>query len=125
MVWKPLEGRVILAVEDEAVIAMMLEDILKSLGCRVLGPALNIASAEAFAASERIDAAVMDINVGGEQVYGLAETLRARGVPVILASGYGRKGVKPGWEDAPMISKPYADQEIASALCAVMGITAS
>jgi len=76
-----LEGRRVLLVEDEAMIAMLLEDMLGDLGCTVVGPAYALTSALALAAGESpIDVAILDINLAGRPVFEVADALRARRV---------------------------------------------
>lgn len=103
-----IEGSRILVVEDEALIAMALEDMLLDLGCEVIGPASTVAAALDYAASETLDGALLDINVRGSLVYPVAEALIARGVPVVLCSGYALTSAIPAPYDAlPQIAKPY------------------
>jgi CheY-like chemotaxis protein len=105
---KGIEGSRILVVEDEALIAMALEDMLLDLGCEVVGPASTVAAALDYAASENLDGALLDINVRGSLVYPVAEALIARGVPVVLCSGYALTSAIPAPYDAlPQIAKPY------------------
>ncbi|WP_376100713.1 response regulator (plasmid) [Roseomonas sp. CCTCC AB2023176] len=81
--------RRILVVEDEIFIAMELESVLTEAGFGVIGPVPTVASALALLGSQRPDAAVLDVNLRGERVTSVAETLTAMGVPFILASAYG------------------------------------
>lgn len=100
--------RVIL-VEDEALVAMMMEDLLEELGCQIvatfgsLGPALEwLASDEA----RPLDGAVLDVNLGGgENVFPLAAALRERGVPFVFATGYGMLP-ESGFAEATVLQKP-------------------
>jgi CheY-like chemotaxis protein len=83
-----VEGKCILVAEDEFLVALVVEETLQSLGCKVLGPFSALAEASAAAESEPIDAAVLDINLGGEMVYPLAERLHRDGIPFIFTTGY-------------------------------------
>lgn len=99
--------RVIL-VEDEPLVALMMEDLLIDLGCEIAGSFGSLSPALAWldAQSQPPDGAVLDVNLGGgETVFPLAQALRARGVPFVFATGY---GVLPneGFADAPLILKP-------------------
>ena len=99
--------RVIL-VEDEPLVAMMMEDLLTDLGCEIAGSFGSLGAALAWLAKQDAlpDGAVLDVNLGGgETVFPLAEALRARGVPFAFATGY---GVLPsdGYPDTPLIHKP-------------------
>ena len=83
------KGRRILVVEDEMMIAMLVEDMLGELGCAVVGPAHALDTALAMAASEvGLDAALLDVNLGGTSVFPVADALRAKGVPAIFSTGY-------------------------------------
>jgi len=76
-----LSGKRILVVEDEVMVAWLLEDMLGTLGCAVVGPAARINQALAMIGAEVIDAAVLDVNLNGEKSYPVADALAARGVP--------------------------------------------
>jgi CheY-like chemotaxis protein len=82
-----LAGKRILLVEDEFIIAAMAEDMLTGLGATVIGPASTIATALRLAESDRIDAAVLDVNMDGDRIDPVAEALGARSIPVIFARG--------------------------------------
>lgn len=103
-----LAGCRVLVVEDEALIAMALEDILLDLGCDVVGPASTVDGALEFAERERLDGALLDINVRGTLIYPVAERLIERGVPVVLCSGYAMtSAIPPPFSALPQIAKPY------------------
>ncbi len=111
----------ILLVEDEAMIAMLVEDMLGDLGCLVVGPAHALDEALAFAnGGAGIDAALLDVNLAGRPVFPLADALRARGVPVIFSTGYGETGLRPVDAGAPVLQKPFRIADLARALEAVM-----
>jgi len=112
-----LEGRRVLLVEDEAMIAMLLEDMLGDLGCEVVGPAYALKSALALAAGEGpIDVAILDINLAGRPVFEVADALRARHVPMIFSSGYGDRGLREVDRGAPVLGKPFRAGDLAAAL---------
>ena len=112
-----LEGRRVLLVEDEAMIAMLLEDMLADLGCLVVGPAYAINEAMEFAASaEAIDVAILDVNLAGKPVFEVADALRARKVPLIFSTGYGEHGLRSEDKGSPVLGKPFRAEELASAL---------
>ena len=99
--------RVIL-VEDEPLVALMMEDLLIDLGCEIAASFSSLSPALAWLAAQvRLpDGAVLDVNLGGgETVFPLALALRARGVPFVFATGY---GVLPseGFDETPLILKP-------------------
>jgi DNA-binding response OmpR family regulator len=80
-------ARSILIVEDEAMIAMMLEEYLLALGHHVAGIAACIAEAEALIDGGRVELAVLDCNLGGEEIWPVADRLTGQGIPIILSSG--------------------------------------
>jgi CheY-like chemotaxis protein len=118
----PLSGLRLLVVEDEAMVAMMLEDMLSDLGCVVAGSAGNITRGLAFAEDDdfALDAAVLDINLGGEKVFPVAERLVIRGVPFVFATGYGRDGVTEAFARAPVLSKPFDHRALEAALISAL-----
>jgi two-component sensor histidine kinase/CheY-like chemotaxis protein len=114
-----LQGRLILVVEDEPLVAMAVAQTLKRLGCEVLGPAGSLAEARDLAATaaERLDAAVLDMNLQGESALPVAQLLADRGVPVIWATGYGE--LPPGSETggvSQMLRKPVGETDLETAL---------
>ena len=116
-----LKGKRILIVEDEALIAVMVEDMLTDMGSIVVGPAGTIEAALELARQEAIDAAVLDVNVRGERIDPVAEALMARGVPVLFATGYGEVKLASG-EKANVIDKPYTQEKLARGLATAMGV---
>ena len=115
------EGRRILVVEDEPIVAISLQDMLEELGYSVVGPAFGLAAGLALAETERVDAAILDVNMGDGESYPIAALLRARGVPYVFATGYGREGIEPGHDHAPLLQKPYHESQVAAALEALLG----
>ena len=116
-----LKGKRILVVEDEALIAVMVEDMLMEMGSDVVGPAATIDAALALARVEEIDAAILDVNVRGERIDPVAETLIARGVPVLFATGYGEVRLASG-TPTTVIDKPYTQEKLARGLALAMGV---
>ena len=113
----PLAGRRVLVVEDEMMIAMLVEDMLGELGCAVVGPAHAVATALELASGEaEIDAALLDINLGGQPVFAIADALRARGVPTIFSTGYGESGLRDVDRGAPVLQKPFRAADLETAL---------
>lgn len=105
---KPLDGLHILVVEDEYLIAMDMDVTLTSLGAQVVGPAPSIETAfQAIADDGRVDVAVMDINLGEERSYPVAEVLAERGVPVIFVTGYDDLVVPSPFSSFPRLNKPF------------------
>ncbi len=115
------EGRRVLVVEDDIVIAMLLEDMLRELGCKVIGPANTLPQAFTLAeANAVIDVAFLDVNLRGEAVFPLADTLQSRGVPMIFSTGYGEGGLREADAGAQILFKPYRSHQLATALSAAL-----
>jgi CheY-like chemotaxis protein len=117
-----LVGRRVLVVEDEMMIAMLVEDMLAELGCSVVGPAHALDAALDLARTELgLDAALLDVNLGGQSVFAVADTLRAKGVPAIFSTGYGDAGLRDVDRGSPVLQKPFRAGDLARALHAALG----
>jgi CheY-like chemotaxis protein len=119
-----LIGRRVLIVEDEAIIAMTLEDVLQELGCFVVGPAAGIADALASIRTEAIDAAFLDLNIDGRESYLVADALRARDVPFLFCTGYGADGVDPRYAGSAVLQKPFMPSEVEIGLRRILACSA-
>lgn len=115
-----LSGLSILVVEDESVIALMIEDMLSLLGCTSVLHASAVASALALLAEGKPDAALLDVNLGGEPAYAIAERLEALQIPFVFASGYGSVGLPPRWSQKPVIQKPFTPEMLAAKLLSLL-----
>lgn len=120
-----LEGRRVLLVEDESLVAMLLETILEDMGCTAVGPASNIEEGLRLAEGEPdLACALLDVNVAGQTVFPVAQALKARGVPFIFSTGYGEGGLPDEWRGHPTIQKPFTEATVHDALLVAMGISA-
>lgn len=106
----------ILVVEDETIVAMMVEDMLADLGFEHAGTASHLADALRMAGELQLDGAVLDVNLHGKPSFEAAELLRARGVKVVFATGYGVEGLAPAWRGTPVLSKPFEARALKGAL---------
>jgi CheY-like chemotaxis protein len=107
------EGLAILVVDDETLIAMLLEDVLIDLGCTVVGPAASVAQSLALVDGGRmIDGALLDINLRGELVYPLADVLRERGIPFVFITGNALHGIDSRYAAIPAVTKPFSSETI-------------
>jgi CheY-like chemotaxis protein len=113
---RELKGLRVLVVEDEALVALQLEDMLSDLGCAVIGPAARVHQALDLLNGQRVDAAVLDLNVAGELVYPVAEALTRRGVPFIFATGYGASGLTEPYRSRPVLQKPFLLTQLRKAM---------
>ena len=114
----PLQGLRVLVVEDEALVAMLIEEYLKEFGCVVACSVRRVANGLESLGDSRVGAAVLDVNVAGESVSPIAEALEEQKIPFIFASGYGARGVEARWSGRPVLEKPFAAQDLRSALLA-------
>lgn len=108
-----LEGKRILVVEDEVVIALMVEDYLLELGAVVVGPAFRIRDGLVLAERETLDAAVLDVNMHGARSDPIADLLHSRAIPFVLTTGYGDVERARG---VPVLDKPFTPEGLGAAL---------
>lgn len=103
-----LRCRRLLVVEDEYVIALDLAHTLEDAGAEVVGPLSTVEDALDYVANEgdRLDAAVLDVNLRNERVYPVADALAARGIPFVLTTGYDRSTIPATYAAAPHCQKP-------------------
>ncbi|MEG0819120.1 MULTISPECIES: response regulator [unclassified Brevundimonas] len=121
---RALQGRRVLVIEDESLVAMLLETILDDMGCAVVGPESNIDDGLLAVTTEgALDAALLDVNVAGREVFPVAEALKARGVPFVFSTGYGEAGLPEHWRGHPTIQKPFTEGAIRDALMRAMNIS--
>lgn len=113
---RPLDGISVLVVEDESMVAMLLEDMLYDLGCSVVGPAGRIDEALQLLDSKRVGAAILDINIAGDKVFPVADKLLERDIPFVFATGYGAAGLVERHQDRPVLQKPYRIETLQRAL---------
>ncbi len=111
-----LRGRRVLVVEDEALVAMLVEDTLTDAGAEVIGPVRSVTEALAALARDRPDAAVLDLNLDGVSSRPVADALAAAGVPFVVATGYGADGMPPGHAGVQVLAKPYDPSALTAAL---------
>jgi DNA-binding response OmpR family regulator len=117
-----LEGARILVVEDEMMAATMLEMVLGDCGCIVLGPVPSIEIGLAVARNDAVDAAILDVNVGGEPVFPVADVLAGKHVPFVFVTGYGAPGVDGGrYPGVPVVQKPYDDAALVKLIADQVG----
>jgi CheY-like chemotaxis protein len=108
----------ILVVEDEAMISMLLEDMVLDCGGEPVGPVARFDDALALAHKTEFGVAVLDLNLNGTLSYPIAEVIRERGIPVIFATGYGADGLLDRFSDCPTLQKPFSQQDFAEAVAA-------
>jgi CheY-like chemotaxis protein len=105
----------VLVVEDEALIAMFIEDIVEQSGHVVAARASNIGEALRLAGTADFDVALLDLNLGGQRAHAVPVVLAARGKPFAFVTGYGEAGVLTSF-DAPLVGKPFEPAHIEAVL---------
>jgi CheY-like chemotaxis protein len=114
------EGRRLLLVEDEPVIAFALEDLVTDLGYQVAGVAFRLPDALLLATEAELDGAILDVNLNEQTSYPVADKLADRGIPFLFATGYAESGL--GWKgQATVIAKPYSREQLGRALAQLIG----
>jgi PAS domain S-box-containing protein len=115
---KPDSGHAILLVEDEPLVSMMLADMLSDLGHTVDGPYNRVGDALRSAENNALQAGVLDVNVGGENIYGLAGVLTRRNIPFVFVTGYSSTSIDPRFMHVPVVQKPIEPTSLRDALLA-------
>ncbi len=115
-----VQGKRVLVIEDETLVAMHVIDMIKRAEGVPIGPAGTVGEAiEAIGANE-LDAALVDANLGGVRVDKIAEALAARDVPFVFVSGYDRSALPDAFQNAPLLSKPFSSGALMAALAKIL-----
>lgn len=115
-----LAGRNVLVVEDEMLVLFAIEVMLEDLGCNSIAAASTVDQALCLIEERSFDAAILDVNLDGQQSYPVADALSARGVPFAFSTGYGRLGLKDGYRERPVLTKPYRTEDLVAAISGVL-----
>jgi CheY-like chemotaxis protein len=118
-----LAGRRILLVEDELLVAWMLGDMLKNLGCVVIGPAATVTQALTLLDAQIVDAVMLDVRLNGEVSYPVADVLIARGIPFLFSTGYDKDRLREGYRSFPTLQKPFQPTELDKVLASLFDVT--
>jgi DNA-binding response OmpR family regulator len=110
----------VLLIEDEALIRMMIADMLVELGHSVAGEASDLQSGLLLVSAPGVDAAILDIQLGDHSSVPIAEALQSKGVPFAFASGYGASGVPEGFRNYPVLQKPFTIEELERCLATLL-----
>jgi two-component SAPR family response regulator len=112
--------RRVLIVEDEMLIALMLQDMVVEAGLNVAAIANTLQAGIDLAGREDVQLAILDINLNSEEGYPVAEILRARGIPFIFSTGYAEASVRPEYQAVPRLIKPYQQDMLETAIKAAL-----
>jgi CheY-like chemotaxis protein len=110
------ETPTILVVEDEPLVAMVLESIIEDMGASLVGPAASVEKALSLIEAGGFAGALLDVNLRGERVDAVADALAAKGLPFVFTTGHGIDGIPAAHRHRPMLSKPFRDADITSVL---------
>ena len=113
----PCQGLSVFVVEDEALVALNLEDMLAELGCTVVGPVMRLDRAEKMLDEGIVaDVAILDVNVAGQMIFPFAKRLAQKGMPIVFATGYGSAGLPDDFRHMTVLQKPYTMDDVATGL---------
>jgi CheY-like chemotaxis protein len=115
-----LTGRRVLVVEDEMLVLMAIEDMLADLGCDSVTAAASVEKALTLIEAEQFDVAILDVNLGGQRSYPIAEALTNRCIPFAFSTGYGGHGVHEGYGNGSVLNKPYDNAQLIKVLSALL-----
>lgn len=113
-------GLRVLVVEDESMVAMLLEDTLAEIGCEVVAVASRFNDAVEKAGSLPFDIAILDVNLNGRNTFSIADSLAERGVAFVVTTGYGATGLPASLQKVPILQKPYRHHDLVRALLAAL-----
>jgi CheY-like chemotaxis protein len=112
----PADSPKVFIVEDETMVAMLIEDMLDDLGYTTTFHASRLDDGVAYARTGDFDVAILDINIIGGTSFPIAAALAQRGIPFTFCSGYGRLGVPAVWMDQQCVAKPFSAEQLGMAL---------
>lgn len=110
----------LLVVEDEYLIRMLLEDMLSDLGYTVAAAVGTIAEARELAATGEFHAAILDVNVDGQEIFPVADILAKRGLPFVFVTGYGEKSLPANYRGRPALQKPFQSERLKETLAGML-----
>src|SRR5262249_60652597 len=107
-------------VEEEYLIRMLLEDMLDELGYRVAAAVGTISEASQIAKSGEFSAAILDVNLDGQEIYPVADILAGRGLPFVFVTGYGERSLPDPYWGRPALQKPFQAAELKTTLAGLL-----
>src|SRR5689334_962799 len=110
----------VLVVEDEYLIRMLLEDMLDELGYGVAAAVGTISEARQFATSGDFNAAILDVNLDGEEISPVADILAKRGLPFVFVTGYGERSLPEPYRGRPALQKPFQAEQLKNTLAGLL-----
>ncbi|MGK9055696.1 response regulator [Neorhizobium petrolearium] len=113
-------GLRVLIVEDEGLVALMIEDMLQDLGCEIVASVSRLSKGRTIATTVPVDLAVLDVNLAGQPSFPIAEILQKRQIPFIFSTGYGIDGLPQEFATRPAIGKPFSSSDLQRAIAVAM-----
>ena len=110
----------VLVVEDEYLIRMLLEDMLGDLGYAVAAAVGTIAEAREHAANGDFSAAILDVNLAGQEIFPVADILAERSLPFVFVTGYGERSLPERYRGRPALQKPFQAEQLDSTLAELL-----
>jgi CheY-like chemotaxis protein len=110
----------LLVVEDEYLIRMLLEDMLADLGYEVAAAVGSIAEAREVASKGEFNAAILDVNLDGQEIFPVADILAQRGLPFVFVTGYGEGSLPPNYRGRPALQKPFQADRLKTTLAGLL-----
>jgi CheY-like chemotaxis protein len=110
----------LLVVEDEYLIRMLLEDMLGDLGYGVAAAVGTLSEARQLAASGEFNAAILDVNLDGQEIYPVADILADRGLPFVFVTGYGERSLPEPYRGRPALQKPFQAEQLKTTLAGLL-----
>ncbi|HZL30814.1 MAG TPA: response regulator [Pseudolabrys sp.] len=110
----------ILVVEDEYLIRMLLEDMLSDIGLEVAAAVGTIKEASEFAANGEFNAAILDVNLDGQEIFPVADILAKRGKPFVFVTGYGESSLPDAYRGRPALQKPFQAKQLQTTLSGLL-----
>jgi DNA-binding response OmpR family regulator len=111
-----VSGARVLLVEDEGLVALMIEDMLEELGLKVVASAAHLKTARQLATTGSFDLALLDVNLSGEFIFPVARVLRERRIPFLFSTGYGAPPLEEEFRDVLAIGKPFSVDQLSEKL---------
>jgi CheY-like chemotaxis protein len=113
----------VLVVEDEYLIRMLVEDMLADLGYSVVAAVGTMTAATELAVSGDFNAAVLDVNLNGNEIFPVADILERRGLPFVFVTGYGERTLPERYRNWPALQKPFQADQLGAALGGLLAMT--
>lgn len=110
----------LLVVEDEYLIRMLLEDMLGDLGYGIAAAVGTLSEARQCATDGEFNAAILDVNLDGQEIYPVADILAKRGVPFVFVTGYGERSLPEAYRGRPALQKPFQSEQLKTTLAGLL-----